>query len=297
MNLLELQRRMAADVTRPLTADFAMQTVTHDGESVAENAAEYVKPNLLLSSFDRLEIYNRQYWFRVIGAVSEDYPSLHALLGPKRFDSLVLAYLKDTPSTSYTLRDLSGKLPEWLVDHPDFAGAYADLATDIARLEWAYIEAFDAHVRPALTENDFSNLVPSSVLSLQPHVRLLALRYPVDEIVLTVRRHHPATDIASNAASERKASKRIPLPRVQRWPTYLVIHRFEESVYYRRVEQEYFGLLAATQEGHSIVDSIAIAFERTKLSAEDQANIVRSSFAHAAELGWFCKSAMESKLP
>ena len=74
MNLLDLQRRMAEDVSRPLTAEFEMQTVSADGRQSSEIASSYVKPNDRLSSFERLEIYNRQYWFRVIGAVSEDYP-------------------------------------------------------------------------------------------------------------------------------------------------------------------------------------------------------------------------------
>jgi hypothetical protein len=61
VNLLELQRRMAEDVMRPLTSDFQMQSETADGRSTEEFANSYIKPNALLSSFDRLEIYNRQY--------------------------------------------------------------------------------------------------------------------------------------------------------------------------------------------------------------------------------------------
>jgi hypothetical protein len=30
------------------------------------------------------------------------------------------------------------------------------------------------------------------------------------------------------------------------------------------------------------------AFEKTKLNVEEQANVLRESFAHASELGWFC---------
>ena len=88
MNLLELQRRMSEDVRRPLAADFAMQQKTEDGRSMTTIAEGYVKPNDRLTSFERLEIYNRQYWFRVIGAVSEDFPALAAVLGSKKFDSL-----------------------------------------------------------------------------------------------------------------------------------------------------------------------------------------------------------------
>jgi hypothetical protein len=38
---------------------------------------------------------------------------------------------------------------------------------------------------------------------------------------------------------------------------------------------------------------VAQAFEKTKLNAEGQANMLRESFAHASELGWFCGSQSE----
>jgi Putative DNA-binding domain len=286
MNLLELQRCMAQAVMRPLTTDFKMQRLTEDGHSVDEQISTYIKPNSRLSAFERLEIYNRQYWFRVIGAVSEDYPSLNALLGAKRFDAMIHAYLMANPSTSFTLRDLSSNLPQWLAEHPEFAGARRDLAVDVARLEWSYIESFDASSLPSLTEEDLSHLLPSTVLSLQPHVRLLALRYAVDEIVLTVRRDVPETDIVSSAVSERKLSARIRLPRISRSPTYLAVHRFDNSVYYRRIDREYFQLLSAMREGHAISSSIGIAFERSTIPVHEQATLVRDYFAHASELGW-----------
>ena len=133
MNLLEFQRRMSQDVMRPLTPDFTMQAVTEKGLPTDEIVARYIKPNAVLTSFERLEIYNRQYWFRVIAAVSEDFPALPAVLGRQRFDSLVLAYLRENPSTSFTLRNLGARLPAWLASYPELAGPQHDLAVDVAR--------------------------------------------------------------------------------------------------------------------------------------------------------------------
>jgi hypothetical protein len=154
MNLLELQRRMAEDVMRPLTSDLQMQRSTTDGRSTQELAESYIKPNDRLTSFDRLEIYNRQYWFRVIGAVAEDFPALNALLGEKIFDRLVLAYLQENPSTSFTLRNLGSNLPQWLAHHPEFAPTRHRLMQDVARLEWAYVEAFDSAALEPLSASD-----------------------------------------------------------------------------------------------------------------------------------------------
>ena len=89
MSLLEFQRRMAADVMSPLNEDETMRERLDDGSSMSDRAAAYVKPNRHLSAFERLEIYNRQYWFRVLaalasptsqtGAAGEFHVAAHAL--------------------------------------------------------------------------------------------------------------------------------------------------------------------------------------------------------------------------
>jgi hypothetical protein len=289
MNLLELQRRMSEDVRRPLTEDFEMQQKTEDGHSISELAATYVKPNDRLTSFERLEIYNRQYWFRVIGAVSEDFPALAAVLGAKRFDALVLAYLKENPSTSFTLRNLGGRLPLWLQEHPEVSQRRHVLLLDIARLEWAYVESFDRTAVAPLTQEDFAGLDGESKLWLQPHLQLLDLQYPVDELVLAVHKETPASDIMSNAVMERKQTSRLKLPGLRRAKTYLAVHRFENSVYYRRIERESYLLLSALQKHQALGEAIEYAFTDSKLPPEEQAAKIQQCFAHAAELGWFCQ--------
>ena len=289
MNLLELQRRMTHDVTRPLNADFSMQLETEDGSSIAQMAETYIKPNDQLSSFDRLEIYNRQYWFRVIGAVAEDFSALQTVLGSKRFDALVLAYLKENPSASFTLRNLGAKLPAFLETHPELSSRRHQLALDVANLEWAYVEAYDSAALPPLNESDFAYLTAESRLVLQPHVQLLALRYPVDELVLAVHQANPSADILSNAVAERRQRTRTTLPVMRRSATLLAVHRFEDSVYYRRIDREEYLLLSALQQRHSLSQAIEAAFTTTKLTEEDQADRIRQYFSHAAELGWLCQ--------
>ncbi len=290
MTLLELQRRMANDVRRPLTASFDMQRNAEDGNSLADLAASYIKPSERLSSFERLEIYNRQYWFRLIAAVSEDYPALNALLGERRFDKLVLAYLHENPSTSWTLRDLGRKLPSWLREHPGFAGRYHQLAADVAVLEWAYVDAFDGLKRPPLTAEDLQTVGADSRLTLQPHLQLLQLRYPVDELVLAVRHDAPETEIVSNASTQRRQVERISLPKMNREPVYLAVHRYDDVVYYRRIDREACTMLTALRDGHTLGEALTAAFHRSRFTPQRQAEKIQATFAHAAELGWFCRA-------
>jgi hypothetical protein len=55
---------MAAAIFRPLNARDRMQARWSDGRATSAVAADFIKPNDRLTSFERLEIYNRVYWFR-----------------------------------------------------------------------------------------------------------------------------------------------------------------------------------------------------------------------------------------
>ncbi|MGO4518209.1 putative DNA-binding domain-containing protein [Terriglobus sp. 2YAB30_2] len=281
MTLLELQRRMEQDVRRPLTAELTMQPRTTEGESMEEIAAAYIRQNSELTSFERLEIYNRQYWFRAIGAVSEDYPAVQALLGDEHFDALVLAYLKQRPSTSWTLRDLSADLPQFLQKHSEFAGDQHRLAVDIARLEWAYVEAFDGAEIEPLAADELAQLGPESTLALQPHLRLLVVDYPVDEFVLAVKKPDEKA-VTSGAAQLRQASATTTLPEMAPEQRYLAVHRYDDVVYYRALEEGEFRLLDALQEGKTIAEAVEV------IAGEEQVATIQQTFAVASELGWFC---------
>ena len=73
---------MAGALFRPLTPKWGMQKRCTDGSRMEELAAAFIKPNDRLSSFERLEIYNRQYWFRVLDCLYDDYPGLRAIGNP-----------------------------------------------------------------------------------------------------------------------------------------------------------------------------------------------------------------------
>ena len=92
--LRAFQRLVKAAVTRPLAPGYRMQHRWSDGRPMASVAAEFIKPNDRLTSFARLEIYNRMYWFRIIDSLYEDAPGLRAALGERKFSRLAVAYLR-----------------------------------------------------------------------------------------------------------------------------------------------------------------------------------------------------------
>jgi hypothetical protein len=296
MNLEALQREMAAAVMLPLTSDEQMRAQTPDGRSTEAIAESFIAPNSRLSAFERLEIYNRQYWFRVLGSLAEDFAALSAVIGARAFDKLAVAYLTAHPSRSFSLRNLGSHLPEWLATNPQFAGRRHRLAVDIARIEWAFVEAFDSAERTPLTLDQIATLDAGSRLGLQPHVRLIALDYPADDLVLGL--HHGEKRQASEAGVRHEDSPEAPLKltRLRRRPTWLAAHRVDMSVFYRRLEREEFLTLEAIGRGLPLVEALAAGFAGSRIPTSRQAQRVRDWFATWAELGWICAPELEALL-
>ena len=184
MNLETLQREMAAAVMQPLTMEENMGAQAGDGRAMTAVAESFIAPNSRLSAFERLEIYNRQYWYRVLDALIEDFRALRAVVGGSAFQAMSIAYLTAHPSRSFTMRNLGSKLPEWLAANRQFTGRRHRLAMDVARIEWAFVEAWDGADYPPLTIDQIGTLDGGSRLALQPHLRLIALDYPADDLVL-----------------------------------------------------------------------------------------------------------------
>jgi hypothetical protein len=296
MKLMQLQRTMARAVMQPLTSSERMQRRAPDGGPMKRYASRFIKPNDRLTSFERLEIYNRQYWFRVLSALGEDFPGLRAVLGERRFDAMAKAYLIANPSRSFTLRNLGARLETWLRKNPKWAGTNQNLALDIVRLEWADIEAFDGKAEPPLRPEDLANAAgPRLKLTLQPYVRLLSFRYPVDDLLLEVRKEDDDTDFASNTFAEHRKRKRVrAVAKLKPAQIYLAVHRIDYSVYFRRLDAEEFAILTALRQGKTLSVAVESAFRKSKVAPDERPLKVQTWFQTWATLGWFCRPEKKS---
>jgi len=296
MSLAELQRTMAAAVMMPLAHGEDMRTHAPDGRPMTAVAASFISPNSRLTPFERLEIYNRQYWFRVLDALAEDFPALRAVVGSRAFEGLSIEYLTSHPSRSFTLRNLGSKLPEWLAAHSHWAGRRQLLALDVAGIEWAFVQAFDNAERTPLTLDQIATLDGESPLGLQPHLRLLTLNYAADELVLELHKKQKRGTSEAGVKHDDGPEPPAKLPRLRRRPTWVAAHRYDNAVYFRRLEREEFLTLAAIQTGLPLGEALQAGFSESKKRESRMAVLVREWFGHWAELGWVCAPELESLL-
>jgi hypothetical protein len=292
MMLLELQRRMAKAVMQPLASSDRIAPKTAEGRLMRVEVSEFITPNDRMAAIERLEIYSRSYWFRVLESISDDFPGLRAVLGKRAFDRIARAYLADCPSQSFTLRNLGSRLEDWLRRNPRHAGRRQALALDMVRLEWAHIEAFDSAAEKALGPEDMLELGPNFRAGLQPYIRLLALDYPVDRLRIQVKHATAEHGAASNAVLKQKyrsLSQRVT--RLQRERIYLAVHRVDFAVYYRRIAAEEYGLLNALRAGQPFSKAIRTGFKGSPVASGEQPSLLEQWFSAWAELGWLCPPA------
>ncbi len=290
LSLREIQSIMISVVMNPLTNDQRMAPTLADNRSSKELTCSIIKPNDRLTSVERIEIYNRQYWFRVIDCLYDDFPGLRAIVGERRFYDLIIAYLNKYPSVSYTLRNLGSHLPQFIREEPSWVGKYSRAALDMAKFEWAQIVAFDGPALSPLAPEMLANKDPADIkLGLQPYLTILKLHYPLDDFVIALKKSEAQR---SEASSERRKENtplvRIKLPRAQ--VIYLGVHRLENSLYYKRLEKPAYQLLSAIQQGATLqqaCDKSSASFSKEQRESGEAQQFIQEWFANWSMLRWF----------
>ena len=69
---------------------------------------------------------------------------------------------------------------------------------------------------------------------------------------------------------------------------HIAVHRFEDTVYYRRLAAEDYRLLQALQQGVTLGDAIDIAFNGSLIPENERPAYLQSAFAYWTSMGWFC---------
>ncbi|MFI5337539.1 MAG: putative DNA-binding domain-containing protein [Opitutales bacterium] len=290
-DLAALQRAMAALVMRPLTPGNRMRRRWTDGRPTAAVAALIAKPNDRLTAFERIEIYNRSYWFRVLDSLYEDCPGLRAVLGDRKFLQLAEAFLERHPSHYWTLRDLPERLAAFIRAEPRWTKPHTALCRDLARFEWAQVEVYDTAARPLFTTDDLLEANPARLkLGLQPYLQLLELDYPVDDFLVAVRQHdHLQRDDASNVPTAPKTARRRPVPLPRPEHCCVAVHRHGGKIYFKRLELPAYRILRAIRSGRPLATALATGLPRGKKARADWPAKVQDWFKTWMELGWFCR--------
>jgi len=282
--LEELQRWMQSVTTHPAGVHSGIES----GEAFAqirvlpEQAERVISRSRALSALERLEIYNRAYFARLLECLREEYSVLAAALSADLFDRFAVSYLCAYPSQSYTLGKLGSRFPEFLAETrpnndpgPGAAPGWPEFMIDLGRLERAVNEVFDGPGAEGASLLSAAALQaippehwPETRLVCAPSLRLLALDYPVNDYFTAIRRR-----------------ENPPIPEPCR--SYLAVTRRDYRVHRFPLERPAYRLVEALLRREPIGQAVARAAAESDLPDEQLAPRIGQWFRTWAAEGFF----------
>ena len=168
-------------------------------------------------------VYRYAYGSRLVEVMRNDHELLHLYLGDETFDEMGYAYVKARPSEHPNLRWFSQALPEFLASAEPYCNH--PVLSDLAALEKALNDAFDAAEAPVLTLEDMAGFAPEiwNDLMFKPHPSACRL------------------DVRTNAAAIWMALKNDETPpdaALSEEPSRLLIWRQDTTPMFRELPTE-----------------------------------------------------------
>ncbi|MEW6332556.1 MAG: DNA-binding domain-containing protein [Pseudomonadota bacterium] len=156
----------------------------------------------------RLAVYYDAYRLRLLEALGANYPVLRAWLGEDEFENIGIAYLTAHPSRHFSIRWFGHRLAEFLAA----AQPWSDRPhiVEMAALEWALSEAFDAENGTIMGVDDMAGIPaeawPAMRLRFHSSAQRLDLRWNVPLLWKAVSRNLDADKDAASCRGETSAT-------------------------------------------------------------------------------------------
>lgn len=207
------------------------------------------------SALRSVALYRRLIRHNYTQALKVTYPVLSRFVGERYFGVLVRGYLKRFPSTSGDLFPYGRHLPALLN-----ALQVSPLLAELARLEWACHEVYQAADSPPLSHDQLHALasVDPSQVTFHMHAasRLLSFPFPVHRVWLALQPDAPADEVVD-----------LPLPEQE---TGVVVTRGDGKVQATSLARTDYLLLEAMSRG---VDAASV--ERIAVESEPEFDFAR----------------------
>jgi hypothetical protein len=268
-----LERWMQAVVTHPGGAASGMRARAARRllPGAARDPGAIVLPSKSLTAVERLDIYAYMYYARLVEILETEYPVTRRLLGPEAFGRAARDFVAANPSRSRTLNRLSAGFPAFLARRLP-RGAAHGLAADVARIERAMEDVFDAPFAEPLTAAQFGAIGADEWnrvrLRANPALRLLALRHPANACMNAVH-----------------GGKRAPIRRPRR--TFVIVYRRAFQVHRRDQAPAQWRLLAALVSGRTLAGAVRASTRGRRLPAGRLAAVLGGWFREWAAAGLF----------
>lgn len=282
-----LQTWFAGVITQPINHKSQISPISPAGNAIEEEAQVYIKPSSTLKPEQRIQIYNQQYWWRLLSVMHSIFILATRMLGYRKFnDTIAVPYLDAFPSDNYSVSHIGDHLHDWM--NNSYNGNDKQLLSDAVAIDHAMNLAFFESHYPAVTQDTTPEKAFSLNASLQPHITLLKMDYDLFHFRNEIKTkdpdywssHHFPT--LEHALSENSAH----FPELKRDKIYyFMVYRSRlNHVTWEELSEEEFHLLSLFKKEFSIEKAC-------EWLSEDGSQYLEKATPHLQEWiqGWIAK--------
>lgn len=180
--LVTVQKWLQAFIVDPGTDEEALLSAEAAAGLGPNSAENMILPSPTLQPAERIQIYRNMYLLRMEEALEMDFPVIQYFVGERPFFNLVAEYVEAYPSRSWTLDHLGRHFAKFLgecegLEHKDFLH-------DMARVEWALCDAFNAPNSTSIQMTDLANVDPEDfeklILKPIPSLQVVPVEHNVN---------------------------------------------------------------------------------------------------------------------
>lgn len=278
--LASTQQWFANIITNQLE-DNGIQAISPHGLLIAEEATHYILPSPTLRPHQRVQIYNQQYWWRLLNTLHESFPLVTRLFGYYAFnEEIAVPYLVKYPPHHWSLSLLGEHLPHWI--QSDYKAADGPLVYNAACLDQAFNAAFIALQKPALNlrqgeQNIDMETLLTLPLFLQPHIHLFHWTYDL----FAFRQAFIKQEV------DYWTDNDFPLLNKEK-DYYYVLYRStnDNNLYWKETSPAEYSLLKCLQKGSSIEETCDFLEKQDKAIYEDALSNLQEWFQKWTVRGW-----------
>lgn len=185
-SLAETQRLLWKLITAPEGVEKGLEELQPQERLQAEGLVRNRQP---LTATERWDIYANMYFYRIRDCLKDEFAAVVGVIGEANFHNLATDYLLAHPPSHFSLRYIGQYLPGFTETHE--LGERWPYLADLARLEYAITDAFDAPDAEPLRADELTKIDPGEWpalrFSVTPSLRLLRLDWPIGAVWSAVK--------------------------------------------------------------------------------------------------------------
>ena len=249
-----LQHWMQAVIETPGDAEEAVRSPGAARIVAPDRVGGVVTPSRTLSPVERVGVYQGMYILRMVEALEGDYPAVAHFLGAHEFGHVVEDYAQAHPSSHYSFNPFGRKFADFVRSSPRIRRKA--FVHDLARLELAVTEVFDAPESPLLT--------PESAAAVPETAWLRARLVPIEAFRLLSFGHNV------NAYFQSVKQGGDDHPEIRRKDTWVAVWRKNYEVWRLDLGRPAYELLHALSKGKPFGQAVAASARKLQGNAGEQ---------------------------